>query len=151
MSLESFMPARCWIAPDIPIAMYNSGATTLPVCPTCSELSAYPASTAAREAPTAAPRASARGYRVAWNVLASLSARPPDTTRLATPNSGRSDLLNKVEMWFDGESSTCTGSRTCVSASASPDTAAGKAVDRTVKNLMGIEGGARTVAMAFPA
>lgn len=22
--LESFMPAKCWMAPDIPIAMYNS-------------------------------------------------------------------------------------------------------------------------------
>ena len=40
MSFESFIPARCWMAPEIPIATYNSGATTLPVCPTCKELSA---------------------------------------------------------------------------------------------------------------
>ena len=38
MHLESFMPARCWIAPEIPSAMYSSGATTFPVCPTCREL-----------------------------------------------------------------------------------------------------------------
>lgn len=88
---------------------------------------------------------------VAWNVSAFLSARPPDTTRLATPKSGRSDLLSEVEIWFDGGSETSTGSRTSVSASASHGTAAGKAVDRTVKNLMGIEDGARTVEMAFPA
>lgn len=40
MSLESFMPARCWIAPEMPTAIYSSGATTLPVWPTCNELSA---------------------------------------------------------------------------------------------------------------
>lgn len=40
MSFESFMPAKCWIAPEMPNAMYSSGATTFPVCPTCSELSA---------------------------------------------------------------------------------------------------------------
>lgn len=33
-------------------AMYNSGATILPVCPTCMSLGTYPASTAARDAPT---------------------------------------------------------------------------------------------------
>ena len=37
MHLESFMPARCWMAPEIPRAMYRSGATTLPVCPTCAK------------------------------------------------------------------------------------------------------------------
>lgn len=49
---DSFIPARCWIAPEIPTAMYSSGATTcsfstaymhrltFPVCPTWSELSA---------------------------------------------------------------------------------------------------------------
>lgn len=32
---ESFMPARCWMAPEMPTAMYKSGATTFPVWPTC--------------------------------------------------------------------------------------------------------------------
>ena len=27
-------PAKCWMAPEIPTAMYRSGATILPVCPT---------------------------------------------------------------------------------------------------------------------
>ena len=31
----SFIPARCWIAPEMPTAMYRSGATILPVCPIC--------------------------------------------------------------------------------------------------------------------
>ena len=34
MTLLSFMPARCWIAPEMPTATYRSGATTLPVWPT---------------------------------------------------------------------------------------------------------------------
>ncbi len=32
--LESFIPARCWMAPEMPTAMYNSGARIFPVCPT---------------------------------------------------------------------------------------------------------------------
>ena len=31
ITLLSFMPARCWIAPEIPTATYRSGATILPV------------------------------------------------------------------------------------------------------------------------
>ena len=30
-TLLSFIPAKCWIAPEMPTAMYRSGATTLPV------------------------------------------------------------------------------------------------------------------------
>ena len=40
------------MAPDIATAIYNSGATILPVCPTCMSFGTYPASTAARDAPT---------------------------------------------------------------------------------------------------
>ena len=32
------MPARCWMAPEMPMAMYSWGATTLPVCPTCMQI-----------------------------------------------------------------------------------------------------------------
>src|SRR6266849_6622563 len=34
MYLEPFIPARCWIAPLMPQAMYRVGFTVLPVCPT---------------------------------------------------------------------------------------------------------------------
>src|SRR6516165_9886453 len=43
MTFEPFMPARCWIAPEMPAATYSSGATTLPVCPTCQSFDAQPA------------------------------------------------------------------------------------------------------------
>jgi D-alanyl-D-alanine carboxypeptidase/D-alanyl-D-alanine-endopeptidase (penicillin-binding protein 4) len=43
------------MAPEMPTAMYSSGATTLPVWPTCMSFGTKPASTAAREAPAAAP------------------------------------------------------------------------------------------------
>ena len=42
------------MAPEIPTAIYKSGTTTFPVCPTWWSLLIYPASTAARDAPTAA-------------------------------------------------------------------------------------------------
>ena len=51
-TLLSFIPAKCWIAPEMATAMYSSGATILPVCPTCMSFGTYPASTAARDAPT---------------------------------------------------------------------------------------------------
>jgi len=152
ISLESFIPAKCCMAPDIPNAIYSSGATTLPVCPTCNEFSAYPASTAARDAPTAAPSASARGYSVEANVSAFFNARPPDTTRVATPNSGRSDLVRVVFICCVGGFATSTGSRELAPTSApSCEEAAGKAVGLTVKNLIGIDHDARTVDIAFPA
>ena len=55
------MPAKCWMAPEMPTAMYRSGATTLPVWPTCRSLGTKPASTAARLAPIAAPNSSTSG------------------------------------------------------------------------------------------
>lgn len=84
-------------------------------------------------------------------VSAFFSARPPDTTRLAAPSSGLSDLVNDVFTCVDGGSATSTGSSAVVFASLSPSVAAGNAVDRTVKNLIGIDEEARTVAIAFPA
>src|SRR3990170_2841295 len=59
ITLDPFMPARCWMAPEMPAAMYSSGATTLPVWPTCQSFGTQPASTAARLAPPAAPSSSA--------------------------------------------------------------------------------------------
>src|SRR5262249_16224224 len=55
MVLDVCMPARCWIAPEIPTAMYNCGDTVTPVWPTCILCGTPPASVAARDAPTAAP------------------------------------------------------------------------------------------------
>ena len=40
---ESRMPAKCCTAPDNPIAIYSSGATTLPVWPTCIVCGTQPA------------------------------------------------------------------------------------------------------------
>src|SRR3989344_3566873 len=62
ITLESFMPAKCWMAPEIPAAMYSCGATNLPVWPTCQSLGAEPASTAAGLAAIAVSSSSARGF-----------------------------------------------------------------------------------------
>mmetsp|Transcript_49231 Transcript_49231/g.74897 ORF Transcript_49231/g.74897 Transcript_49231/m.74897 type:complete len:218 (-) Transcript_49231:230-883(-) len=80
------------MAPEIPAAMYRSGATTLPVCPTCQSLGQNPASTAARDAPTAAPNLSARASKMG-KLSPLLIPRPPLTTIPALDKSGRSDLL----------------------------------------------------------
>src|SRR5438270_3867 len=50
MTLEVRIPARCWIAPEMPTATYNVGLTVLPVCPTWSACGRHPASTTARDA-----------------------------------------------------------------------------------------------------
>ena len=57
--LEVCMPARCWMAPEMPTAMYSWGETVLPVWPTWNWCGYQPASVTARDAPTAAPRESA--------------------------------------------------------------------------------------------
>src|SRR5678815_4508076 len=55
------MPARCWIAPEIPTATYRLGLTCRPVCPIWSLCGRHPSSVTARVAPTAAlPNAAAR-------------------------------------------------------------------------------------------
>src|SRR5699024_6648834 len=84
--LEVCMPARCWIAPEMPAATYSCGETCLPVWPTCEECGYQPASTAAREAPTAAPRVSAK---VSTGPKSPPVPRPPETTIGASVSSGR--------------------------------------------------------------
>lgn len=71
--------------------MYNSGATTFPVCPTCQSLGTNPASTAALEAPTAAPNLSAN-FSNNWKLSPFFMPRPPLMTMDADDKSGRSDF-----------------------------------------------------------
>ena len=85
------MPALCWIAPEIPSATYSWGATDTPVWPTWNDCGTYPASTAARDAPTAAPSASARSSTSA-NFSSDPSPRPPETTFAAPRSSGRDEV-----------------------------------------------------------
>src|SRR5229473_4397867 len=55
MRLAPLQPAMCWVAPEIPQAMYRSGAILVPVWPTWSEWGRQPALVTTREQPTAAP------------------------------------------------------------------------------------------------
>ncbi len=109
MTFEPFMPARCWMAPEMPTATYSSGATTLPVCPTCQSFGTQPASTAARLAPTAAPRSSASP---SISLKSPLVPRPPETTTRASVSSGRAlfTSLNSTKRVFRAAASTFTGS-----------------------------------------
>ena len=55
MTFEVRMPARCCMAPDTPKPRYSLGEIVRPVWPIWNRCGRQPASTAAREAPTAAP------------------------------------------------------------------------------------------------
>ena len=52
---EFCMPTRCWMAPEMPQAMYSRGFTVLPVWPTCRPWGIQPAATAPRERPRLRP------------------------------------------------------------------------------------------------
>ena len=69
-----------------------TGATIFPVCPTWRSFGTNPASTAALEAPTAAPNRSASSYS-SLKFSPFLRPRPPEITTLALVNSGRSLLI----------------------------------------------------------
>mmetsp|Transcript_67382 Transcript_67382/g.186485 ORF Transcript_67382/g.186485 Transcript_67382/m.186485 type:complete len:205 (-) Transcript_67382:353-967(-) len=149
MVLLSFMPARCWMAPLMPTATYRLGATTLPVWPTCMSLGTKPASTAAREAPTAAPSLSASLYSIS-KFSPFFMPRPPAITTEAEDSSGRSLLVFSSRTNEDrpasGEAAAGASSTAALPPSAA---AASKAVPRTVIILTASE--EVTVAMALPA
>lgn len=148
MTLLSFMPARCCIAPLIPAHRYSCGATFFPVCPTCRLLSAKPLSTAAREAPIAAPRASANGGIRRSNSDLDFRPRPPETTLEAEASSGRSDLARSSDSQVVGFG-TLGSSPVEIEAEPPVGDAAGKAVLRTVRIFIGSVDW--TVRMALPA
>src|SRR5215467_9087753 len=85
------MPARCWMAPEMPTATYSCGETVLPVWPTWNWCGYQPASVTAREAPTAAPSASASSSMI-LKPSAEPVPRPPETTIEASASSGRALL-----------------------------------------------------------
>src|SRR6202049_4921086 len=64
----------------MPTAMYSCGLIVLPVCPTWWLCGIQPASTAARDAPTAPPSASARSLRIVLNGSGPPRPPPPPPT-----------------------------------------------------------------------
>src|SRR3954467_6441931 len=84
---ELCIPTLCWIAPEIPHAMYSFGETVLPVCPTCVAYGYHPASTTARVAPTAPPSAFPHSSTSA-KFSGPPSPRPPATMTSASSIEG---------------------------------------------------------------
>ena len=134
--LESFIPAKCWMAPEIPTATYNSGATILPVCPTCISLGTNPASTAAREAPTPAPSLSAKSYSI-LKLSPDFIPRPPEIILDAAVSSGLSDLESSWLIHEEVSIALTSSGRANFSVVADPDpiNAFSKAVPLTVITL----------------
>src|SRR6266516_2427295 len=81
--LTDEMPAMCWLAPEIPTAMYRSGVTTFPVSPTWFATGYHPRSHTARLAPTAPPSTSASSSS-GLNPSGPPRPRPPLTTTFAS-------------------------------------------------------------------
>src|SRR4051812_45025365 len=125
--LDVCMPARCWIAPEIPLATYSCGDTCLPVWPTWLLCGYQPASTAAREAPTAAPTASANA---STGPKSPFVPRPPETTIAASDRSGRPlfSLGRRSTIFADlARSETVTGTAITSGVAGPPETGSGAA------------------------
>jgi hypothetical protein len=85
------MPARCWIAPEMPAAMYSCGATILPVWPTCQSLGRSPHPPRRGCAQAGAELVGQRRHHFV-ELLGAAQRRPPETMILAAVSSGRSLL-----------------------------------------------------------
>src|SRR5690606_11261803 len=73
------MPAKCCMAPEIPMAMYKFAATGFPVCPTCSPCGLQPISDTGLEQAVAAPKTSANSS-IMPQFSGPFNPLPPDTT-----------------------------------------------------------------------
>ena len=129
------MPARCWMAPEMPLATYRLGDTVLPVWPIWWLWGIQPASVAARDAPTAPPSASASSpTRSKPSALP--RPRPPETMIAASVISGRpedsastrSEILARVAL------SGRDTSRVVTSAAPPPEDSAWKLLAFTPTN-----------------
>ena len=117
MTLDVRIPARCWIAPEMPTATYNVGLTVLPVCPTWSAWGRHPASTTAREAPTAArPANAAASSSNTLKLAGSLSPRPPDTTIGASATSSMPASAALISFTTTRPAGPATAALSCVPA-----------------------------------
>ena len=98
MYFEDRIPARCCIAPEIPTAMYKLGLTVFPVCPTCIECGiSSQVSTAALDAPTAAPNLSAISSR--WLKFAGEPIPlPPEMMMFASETSSLCDARCTISL-----------------------------------------------------
>jgi electron transfer flavoprotein alpha subunit len=122
------------------------GATILPVCPTCISLGTKPASTAARDAPIAAPNLSAIPFKRAKFSPFCLP-RPPDITTSAAVSSGRSDsVCSTLTNVLNCESDTVS---TVLILTAACSPCKSKLLARTVITFLASSD--LTVAIALPA
>src|SRR3954469_21777716 len=130
MFSELCMPTLCWMAPEMPAARYSFGATVLPVWPICAAYGYQPASTTARVAATAPPRAFARSS-ASEKFSALPSPRPPPTrmsgSSMFTPAPRCSPRLRTLAFVEKSESWTSTSS---TSASPDPDSSISNALRR---------------------
>ena len=131
----------------MPQAMYSEGATVLPVWPTWYWMSTQPSSTAGREAPTAAPRASARDSMTA-KPSGPLQPRPPATTMSASARSTRSEAARATDCTMRARSAASTGAATTSAVREASASGTGSAFGRTVATTVGAAAVARSITLA---
>src|SRR5580692_7973920 len=124
MVLDVCMPARCWMAPEMPTAMYSCGDTVFPVWPTWNWCGYQPASVAARDAPTAAPSVSA-SFSISAKLSPLPTPRPPETTIEASVSSGRSPRSCTTRSMTRALFATSLAWKLTVSVSAAPGAGSG--------------------------
>ena len=78
-TFDELTPAKCWIAPEIPIAIYKFDETGFPVCPTCSLWGLQPKSETGFEHAVAAPKTSAK-FSMRCQFSGPFNPLPPETT-----------------------------------------------------------------------
>jgi hypothetical protein len=113
--------------------MYSSGATTFPVWPIWYSFGTKPASTAAREAPTAPFNLSA-SFSNNTKLSPLFRPRPPATTTRAVVRSGLSDLLMLEETNVESGDLEALTATVSIAASLSETPAFSNAVVLIVRN-----------------
>ena len=150
MQSDPEIPAACWIAPEIPQAMYSLGPTVLPVWPTWCARGIQPSSTAAREAPTVAPSTSANS-RITLKPSSEPTPRPPDTmisasSRLTAAATSSILSISFVLIW---SAATWMSSRVIVPSLPSTSSGFLNTPGRTVPSC-GLLSGQRIIAIRLP-
>ncbi len=85
ITFDELTPAKCWIAPEIPIAIYKFGLIVIPVCPTCSLCGLQCISLTGFEQAVAAPNALAKSS-TKCQFSGPFKPRPPLITNSASVN-----------------------------------------------------------------
>ena len=111
MNLEKATPDICWLAPEMPTAIYNSGATVLDVIPSCVSSSQYPSSQAPLVEPTAPDIMPANSSNLPQFSTLPIPLPPPITILASsnlTPSTSTATESTIIDLAIDGSNPAST-------------------------------------------